>query len=83
MSQTSDVISPLLAIVGKKRVLMGDGPTRYYRSGYRIGGGDVEAVILPSSLMELWKCLQVCVAHDRIIIMQAANTGLNGGSTPY
>ena len=33
--------------------------------------------------MELWQVLNFCVEHDLIIIMQAANTGLTGGSTPY
>ena len=26
--------------------------------------------------------MQACVAHGKIVIMQAANTGLTGGSTP-
>ena len=83
MTPNSNFLSSIENIVGKKRILTGDGSTRFYRSGFRIGSGEAEAVILPDSLTELWKCLQVCVAHDRIIIMQAANTGLNGGSTPY
>ena len=33
--------------------------------------------------MELWQVLNFCVEHYLIIIMQAANTGLTGGSTPY
>ena len=31
----------------------------------------------------MWEILKICVKHDLIIIMQAANTGLTGGSTPY
>ena len=31
----------------------------------------------------MWKTLELCVKNDIIIIMQAANTGLTGGSTPY
>ena len=34
------------------------------------------------SLLEQWRLVQACVAHDKIVIMQAANTGLTGGSTP-
>lgn len=32
--------------------------------------------------MEYWQVLQACVQHDVIVISQAANTGLTGGSTP-
>ena len=45
--------------------------------------GEVLAVAKPQDLIEFWKILQVCVISDVIIIMQAANTGLTGGSTPY
>ncbi len=39
-------------------------------------------MIKPSSLVDIWECLKICTAHDAIVIMQAANTGLTGGSTP-
>ncbi len=34
------------------------------------------------SLLELWRVLKACVTADKIILMQAANTGLTEGSTP-
>lgn len=34
------------------------------------------------TLVEQWRVLQACVAADKIVIMQAANTGLTEGSTP-
>lgn len=37
----------------------------------------------PGSLVELWRTFQVCVRAGRVIIVQAANTGLTGGSTPF
>ena len=40
------------------------------------------AVVRPGSLVEQWRLLQACVAANKIVIMQAANTGLTGGSTP-
>jgi D-lactate dehydrogenase len=40
------------------------------------------AVVRPGSLVEQWRVLKVCAAANKIIIMQAANTGLTGGSTP-
>ena len=33
--------------------------------------------------MQIWDALQICVENDIIVIMQAANTGLTGGSTPF
>ena len=46
------------------------------------GEGDAEAVVLPRTLLEQWRVLKACVAANRIVIMQAANTGLTEGSTP-
>ena len=45
-------------------------------------GGEAEAVVRPGSLLELWQVLQLCVKAGRIVIAQAANTGLTEGSTP-
>ncbi len=35
------------------------------------------------SLLEQWQVLQAAVDANCIVIMQAANTGLTGGSTPF
>ncbi len=40
------------------------------------------AVARPGSLVEQWRVLGACHAAGVAIIMQAANTGLTGGSTP-
>jgi FAD/FMN-containing dehydrogenase len=40
------------------------------------------AVVRPGSLLDQWKVLKACAAASKIIIMQAANTGITGGSTP-
>src|SRR5690625_7875680 len=50
--------------------------------GDRFGAGEVLAVLRPGSLVDMWRALQVCVDHDLIVITQAANTGLTGGSGP-
>jgi len=42
----------------------------------------VLAVAVPQTLVQLWHVAQACVAAEAVIIMQAANTGLTGGSTP-
>jgi D-lactate dehydrogenase (quinone) len=70
------------SIVGARHVLTRPGQTRRFRTGYRFGGGKVLAVVRPGSLVEQWRVLQACVAAGKIVIMQAANTGLTGGSTP-
>lgn len=75
-------IADLEAIVGRAQVLTGDKATRGYRTGFRYGQGKALAVVRPRSLVELWRVLQACVAADKVIIIQAANTGLTGGSTP-
>lgn len=73
----------LVNIVGKAHVLTHESDTRLYRQGRRFGEGRVFAVVTPGSLLQQWQVLQVAVAADCIIIMQAANTGLTGGSTPF
>lgn len=70
-------------IVGAKNLLIDKGATKKYTKGFRFGGGKAACVILPKTLVEMWQVLNACVKSDLIIIMQAANTGLNGGSTPY
>jgi D-lactate dehydrogenase len=70
-------------IVGKNSLITDPKKTASYRKGYRFGHGKANAVIVPNSLLELWTVVQACVDADVIILMQAANTGLTGGSTPY
>ncbi len=77
-----ELIDRLRAIAGAKYVLVGDRETRRFRKGYRYGDGPVLAVVRPGSLLEQWRCLKACVDFGTIVICQAANTGLTGGSTP-
>jgi D-lactate dehydrogenase (quinone) len=76
-------IQQLINIVGKPHVLTDEQETRLYRQGRRYGSGQVLAVVAPGSLWEQWQVLQTAVDADCIVIMQAANTGLTGGSTPF
>ncbi|NNG81498.1 D-lactate dehydrogenase [Acinetobacter sp. ANC 5378] len=76
-------IQNLIAIVGKQHVLTDDNDTRLYRQGRRYGSGQVLAVVAPGSLVEQWQVLQTAIQANCIVIMQAANTGLTGGSTPF
>jgi D-lactate dehydrogenase len=76
------LLDELAAIVGRKYLLTGNGATRRYRRGFRFGEGRALAVVRPGSLVEQWRVLQACVRAGAIVIAQAANTGLTGGSTP-
>ncbi len=81
MANTS-LISQLCQIVGDKYLITDPSKSEAYRSGYRFGNGNALAVVRPGNLTEFWAILKACVAADVIVIAQAANTGLTGGSTP-
>lgn len=82
MVKDSGVITRLEQVLGKEQVLTREDSKAYYTKGFRVGGGNALAVAIPQTLMQLWQVLQACVACDTIILMQAANTGVTGGSTP-
>lgn len=79
---TREFLSQLRAIVGPAHLLTKADATRSYRTGFRFGGGACLAVVRPGSLVEQWRVVSACAAAGKIVIMQAANTGLTGGSTP-
>ena len=76
------LIGRLKTLVGPRGVLSSDRATERYRKGYRSGEGEALAVVVPKSLVALWRVISACVEAEKIIIMQAANTGLTEGSTP-
>src|SRR3974390_3766433 len=75
-------IAALIEIVGHGHVYTDPQRSEWYRTGFRSGEGEAEAVVLPGTLLELWRVLQACVAAGKIVIMQVAKTGLTEGSTP-
>jgi D-lactate dehydrogenase len=77
-----DLLETLRTVVGKRHLLVGDKKTERFRKGFRSGQGDALCVVQPGTLVEQWRVLKACVAADKIVIMQAANTGLTEGSTP-
>ena len=81
-TELQEFIKGLKKIVSKNNVLCGERETLSYRTGIRIGYGAAIAVVLPKSLLQLWEVIKLCVSLDKVILMQAANTGLTGGSTP-
>nr|WP_312275832.1 D-lactate dehydrogenase [Moraxella sp. CTOTU46711] len=83
LKQYKPTLDKLTKIVGKSYVLIDEQDTRHYRQGIRFGEGKVLAVVCPGTLLEQWQALQTIIEADCVVIMQAANTGLTGGSTPY
>lgn len=83
-SQTdgSELLTHLRGLLGTEHVLTHATATRRFRKGHRTGEGKVLAVVRPGTLLEQWLAVQAIVTSGRIVIMQAANTGLTGGSTP-
>ena len=79
---SASLISQLRQIVGDKYLITDPSQSEAYRSGYRFGNGNALAVVRPGNLTEFWAILKACVVADVIVIAQAANTGLTGGSTP-
>lgn len=77
-----ELCAGLAAIVGERNVLRDERRVRPYATGYRFGSGSAAAVVRPRTLIALWRASQFCARKGAIIILQAANTGLTGGSTP-
>ena len=80
---TQNLLETLRHIVGAKYVITDPSKTERYRTGYRFGTGSAIAVVRPATLWEQWQVLEACVAADVIVISQAANTGITGGSNPF
>ena len=75
-------IDELAALVPNTRVIREPHHIKRFTTGIRFGGGSALAVFEPGSLLDFWQVLKACVAADCIVICQAANTGVTGGSTP-
>ena len=80
--ESTAFLDSLSTIVGHNNILINAAKTEYYRKGFRSGEGDALCVVFPDSLLMQWQVLKACVEANKIIIMQAANTGLTEGSTP-
>ncbi|MBI0426239.1 D-lactate dehydrogenase [Psychrobacter sp. NG27] len=82
--QLPNLLSDLAAAVSVSNVLTSPSQQQAYVQGAidTITNATV-AVVTPPTLVALWRAINVCATADVIIIAQAANTGLTGGSTPY
>ena len=80
----ASLLTDLSAVVGATNVLTKPSQQQSYTQGAIASITDaVAAVVIPDSLVALWRVINLCAASDVIIVAQAANTGLTGGSTPY
>jgi D-lactate dehydrogenase len=80
--ENKKVIKKLKQLIGDQNVLTSEWNKLPYSKGWRYGSGSALAVLKPNKLSDIWRILQICAKENIIIIMQAANTGLTGGSTP-
>jgi len=80
--QNNLIIDELKGVLKQHQILTKAIAKAPFLKGFRVGKGEALAVVIPGSLSELWRILQCCVKHDVIMILQAANTGVTGGSTP-
>ena len=78
----NSILNLLRSVCGNNNVITQNWRKYSYTNGWRFGKGDALAVGKPVNLTEIWNTLKVCVENNIIVIMQAANTGLTGGSTP-
>ena len=83
MTDRDSLLAALRETVGAGHVLTSPRRTRRFTRGFRYGSGPVVAVVRPGSLVQMWRVLNHAIAAGRIVILQAANTGLTGGSTPW
>ena len=79
---TDVIIKSLSEIVGKKNLILSKTKMAGYINSWRDTSGDCKAIIIPESLKSMWKVLEILVAYKKVILIQAANTSLTGGSTP-
>ena len=79
---TQSLSASMRDVVGQAYLLTDKAKKQPYTKGFRFGAGEALAVVRPGTLVEIWRVLKLCVEADVAVIMQAANTGLTGGSTP-
>ncbi|MDM3871194.1 D-lactate dehydrogenase [Porticoccus sp. W117] len=76
------LINTVKTLIGPSFTITDGAKMEPYCKGFRFGAGEAMAVARPGTLVEMWQVLEACHKADVIVILQAANTGLTGGSTP-
>ena len=81
-SKESNWENEIIEIIGKNNLILDKKEIDPYATGIRVGKGTAQGVAIPNDLLQLWQLLKIANKFNLIVIMQAANTGLTGGSTP-
>jgi FAD/FMN-containing dehydrogenase len=76
-----EIVELLGRIVGP-RGMVERGDVAGYERGARYGSGRALCVVRPASVPEVEAVVRLCVAHSVRVVVQGANTGLVGSSTP-
>lgn len=76
-----DMIDALKAIVGDRGMISGQDMAPY-EVGARYGRGRAGCVVRPATTDEVSRVIELCVRHRAHLVLQGANTGLVGASTP-
>lgn len=76
------LMTRLRDIAGRRHVITNQRSMKRFCKGFRSGEGEAVAVVRPGSLLDYWQVLKACVDAGKIVVLQAANTGLTAGSTP-
>ena len=63
------LINDLKALVGSAYILTNQIKMQPYSKGFRFGSGSAVAVVRPSSLLEIWQALQICVDADVAVLL--------------
>lgn len=77
----NDLVTALAAIVGPQGMVDASEHEGYVR-GARYGHGVALCVVRPATVEEVQAVVRLCVANGARIVVQGANTGLVGSSTP-
>lgn len=77
----SSLQSGLLQIVGDLGLLTGDDAAPY-EAGARYGAGRALCVVRPASVEQVQAVVSLCAARRVRVVVQGANTGLTGASSP-
>ncbi len=75
------IIDGLTALVGEIGILTGDDAAPYAK-GARYGAGVALCVVRPASAAQVSEVVKFCAAQAVPIVVQGANTGLVGASSP-
>ena len=83
MTDDSDVIAALLAVLGPAGVIVDDDVATTYRydRAATVEPGRPLAVVRPTSTAEVQDVVRIAAAHHVPIVTRGAGTGLSGGST--